>query len=188
MRHILRAKLEPIHERLDRVEAEALRRQRQDIPNMQQEGRVPWQNVEEEAGEFDEPYLNWGRFECGNGNKVARMNNDLGNIKIKISSFQGKSDPEVYLKWETKLEMVFDCHNYLKINKVKLAIIEFIDYAIVWWDQLMINRVRNKEPLVDTLEEIKMLMRKHFVPSHYYSFEQQQIQLLPYLPFHDLSV
>jgi hypothetical protein len=43
-----------------------------------------------------------------------RRDNDLGNIKIKIPSFQGKNDPEVYLEWEPKMEMVFDCHSYLE--------------------------------------------------------------------------
>uniref|UniRef100_A0A2N9F015 Reverse transcriptase domain-containing protein n=1 Tax=Fagus sylvatica TaxID=28930 RepID=A0A2N9F015_FAGSY len=154
-------------------------------PNRQQGGRVPWRNVEEEAEseEFDEPYLNRGRFERGNGNREARMgrprrDNDLGNIKIKIPSFQSKNDPEVYLEWETKMEMVFDCHNYSEIKKVKLAAIEFTDYAIVWWDQLLINRRRNREPPVDTWEEMKMLMRKRFVPSHYYRGLYQKLQRL----------
>uniref|UniRef100_A0A2N9H7E7 RNA-directed DNA polymerase n=1 Tax=Fagus sylvatica TaxID=28930 RepID=A0A2N9H7E7_FAGSY len=185
MRRMLRDELEPIHERLDRVEAGTPREQQQDIRNRQQGGRVPWRNVEEEAEseEIDDPYLNRGRFERGNGNREARMgrprrDNDLGNIKIKIPSFQGKSDPEVYLEWETKMEMVFDCHNYSEIKKVKLAAIEFTDYAIVWWDQLLINRRRNREPPVDTWEEMKMLMRKRFVPSHYYRGLYQKLQRL----------
>ncbi|KAL5573988.1 hypothetical protein UlMin_023585 [Ulmus minor] len=175
MRRMMRAELEPIHERLDRVEAGTPREQQQDIPNRQQGGRVPWRNVEEEAEseEFDEPYLNRGRFERGYGNREGwmgrlRMDNDLGNIKIKIPSFQGKNDLEAYLEWETKMEMVFDCHNYSEIKKVKLAAIEFTDYAIVWWDQLLINRRRNRELPMDTWEEMKMLMRKRFVTSHYY--------------------
>ncbi|KAM6542875.1 hypothetical protein CsatB_007322 [Cannabis sativa] len=154
MRRMLRAELEPIQERLDRVEAGTRRRQPQDIHN---NGRGPWRNVEEEveSEEFDEPYMNRGRFERGYGNREARMgrprrDNDLGNIKIKIPSFQGKNDPEAYLEWETKMEMVFDCHNYSEIKQVKLAAIEFTDYAIVWWDQLLINRRRNREPPVDT--------------------------------------
>jgi hypothetical protein len=38
------------------------------------------------------------------------------------------------LIWSGKLKWrwCFDCHNYLDINKVKLAAIEFTDYAIVW--------------------------------------------------------
>jgi hypothetical protein len=181
---MLRTELEPIHERLDWVEAETPRGQQQDNPNRQQGGRVLWWNVEEEAEseEFDEPYLNQGRFEHGYGNREAimgrpRRDNDLGNIKIKFPSFQGKNDPEAYLEWETKMDMVFDCHNYLEI-KVKLAAIEFTDYAIVWWDQLLINRRRNREPPVDTWEEMKMLMRKRFVPSHYYRGLYQKLQRL----------
>ena len=87
---MLRAELEPIHDRLDRVEAEAPRGHQQDIPNRQQGGRVPWRNVEEEAeSEFDEPYLNRGRFQRANENREARMgrprrDNDLGNIKVKV--------------------------------------------------------------------------------------------------------
>ena len=185
MRRMLRAELEPIHERLDRVEAGTPRGQQHENPNRQQGGRVLWRNVEEEAEseEVDGPYVNQGRFGRGYGNREARMgrprrDNDLGNIKIKIPSFQGKNDPEVYLEWETKMEMVFDCHNYSEIKKVKLAAIEFTDYAIVWWDQLLINRRRNREPPVDTWEEMKMLMRRRFVPNHYYRGLYQKLQRL----------
>ena len=31
---------------------------------------------------------------------------------MKISSFQGRNDPETYLEWEKKIELIFDCHNY----------------------------------------------------------------------------
>ena len=73
-----------------------------------------------------------------------REDNNLGNIKMKISFFQGKNDPAAYLEWERKVELVFDCHNYSENKKVKLAIIEFSDYAIVWWDQLVLNKRRNR--------------------------------------------
>ena len=87
---------------------------------------------------------------------------------MKIPSFQGKNDPEAYLEWETKMDWVFDCHNYLELKKVKLVIIEFSDYAIVWWDQLVLNRRRNKEYPIKTWEDMKAVMRKSFVPSYYY--------------------
>ena len=56
---------------------------------------------------------------------------NLGNIKMKISSFQGKNDLEAYLEWEKKVELIFECHNYSKEKKVKLVVIEFIDYVII---------------------------------------------------------
>ena len=50
---------------------------------------------------------------------------------MKIPSFQGKSDPEAYLEWEKKMELVFDCHQYSETEKGKLVVVEFYDYAIV---------------------------------------------------------
>lgn len=56
---------------------------------------------------------------------------DLDNIKIKILVFQGKNDLKVYLEWEKKVELIFYCHHYFEVKKVKLVIIEFTDYTII---------------------------------------------------------
>ncbi|XP_068639380.1 uncharacterized protein [Aristolochia californica] len=87
---------------------------------------------------------------------------------MKIPTFQGRSDPEVYLEWEKKMELVFDCHNYSEFKKVKLTTIEFTDYAIVWWDQLPINRRRNGQRPIENWDEMKKVIRQRYVPSHYY--------------------
>ena len=87
---------------------------------------------------------------------------------MKIPSFQGKNDSKASLEWEKKVELIFECHNYFEEKKVKLAAIEFIDYAIIWWDQLVMSRRRNHERPTETWEEMKAIMRKWFVPSHYY--------------------
>uniref|UniRef100_A0A2N9EBM0 Tf2-1-like SH3-like domain-containing protein n=1 Tax=Fagus sylvatica TaxID=28930 RepID=A0A2N9EBM0_FAGSY len=57
------------------------------------------------------------------GNRGGRdgLDRNLGSIKMKIPSFQGRTDPEVYLEWEKKIDLVFDCHNYSEEKKVKLA-------------------------------------------------------------------
>ena len=85
--------------------------------------------------------------------------NNLGSIKMKIPSFQGKNNPKAYLEWEKKIELVFDCHNYSKLTKIKLVAIEFFDYAIIWWGHI--------ERPIKTWEEMKTMMRRQFVPSHY---------------------
>uniref|UniRef100_A0A2N9HPK0 RNA-directed DNA polymerase n=1 Tax=Fagus sylvatica TaxID=28930 RepID=A0A2N9HPK0_FAGSY len=103
---------------------------------------------------------------------------NLGNIKMKIPSFQGKNDPEAYLEWEKKVELIFECHNYSEEKKVKLAVIEFTDYAIIWWDQLVMNRRRNHERAIETWEEMRAIMRRRFVPSHYYRDLYQKLQSL----------
>ena len=63
---------------------------------------------------------------------TQRRDNNLGSIKMKIPSFQGKNDPELYLEWERKVDHVFACHNYTEEKKIKLAVVEFSDYASVW--------------------------------------------------------
>uniref|UniRef100_A0A2N9IYD6 CCHC-type domain-containing protein n=1 Tax=Fagus sylvatica TaxID=28930 RepID=A0A2N9IYD6_FAGSY len=114
------------------------------------------------------------------GNRGGRdgLDRNLGSIKMKIPSFQGRTDPEVYLEWEKKIDLVFDCHNYSEEKKVKLAVIEFTDYAIIWWDQLVTNRRRNNERPVETWGELKALMRRRFVPSHFYRDLYQKLQNL----------
>jgi hypothetical protein len=84
---------------------------------------------------------------CGRGhgrNPRGRdgVDRNLGSIKMKIPYFQGRTDSEAYLEWEKKIELIFDCHNYSEEKKVKLAVIEFTDYAIILWDQLVTNRRR----------------------------------------------
>jgi hypothetical protein len=61
---------------------------------------------------------------------------------------------------------------------VKLVVIEFIDYAIIWWDQLVTNRRRNNERPVEMWGELKALMRRRFVPSHFYRDLYQKLQNL----------
>jgi hypothetical protein len=142
---------------------------------------------DEFEGEEDQASLN-GRFvprgeRCGRGFRTGLRwrdgtDGDLGNIKMKIPSFQGKNDPEAYLEWEKKVELIFECHNYSEEKKVKLAVIEFTDYAIIWWDQLVMNRRRNHERAIETWEEMRAIMRRRFVPSHYYRDLYQKLQSL----------
>ena len=106
------------------------------------------------------------------------VDRDLKSIKVKIPSFQGKNDPEVYLEWEKKMELIYECHNYSEEKKVKLAAIEFTDYAIIWWDQLLMNRRRNHERPIETWEGMKAIMRRRFIPSHYYRDLYQKLQSL----------
>ena len=76
------------------------------------------------------------------------------------------------------MELIFECHSCFEEKKVKPAIIEFTNYAIIWWDQLVINRRRNHERPIETWEEMKANMRRRFVPSHYCRDLYQKLQSL----------
>ena len=169
MRRMMRRELEQIHVRMDRIESARVE-QPQNAPNVHRRERVQPRGVRIEDEEFygdgfdeedDRDSVASNRRHGGRFREVRnRGDNNLGSIKVKIPTFQGKNDPEAYLEWEKKIEWVFDCHNYSELKKVKLAAIKFADYAIVWWDQLLTNRRRNREPPIETWEEIKIVMRR----------------------------
>lgn len=48
---------------------------------------------------------------------------------MKIPTFKGIKDPNLYLDLDRKLEAIFYCHNYSKGKNVKLVVVEFSDYA-----------------------------------------------------------
>ena len=86
----------------------------------------------------------------GMGN-YEHMDGDFVTIKLKIPpNFQGKNNPEAYLEWEKKVNCIFYCHSYSEQKKVKLVIIEFMEYTLIWWDQIVISRRRNGERPVQT--------------------------------------
>ena len=134
------------------------------------------QNFEEEVADYEEDdergwyeVRNYGRGERGDRGRnrgglrgrvergrdeteVEKVERNIGSIKMKIPSFQGRNDAEAYLEWERKVDMIFACHNYSEEKKVKLAAVEFSDYAAVWWDQLLLNRRRARDRTVETWE------------------------------------
>ena len=118
------------------------------------------------------------RRQARRGRPNDDVDRNLGSIKMRIPSFQGRNDPDVYLEWERKVELIFECHNYSEEKKVKLAAVEFSDYAIIWWDQFCKERRRYGERPVESWRDMKQIMRKRFVPSHYYRELHQRLQTL----------
>jgi hypothetical protein len=102
----------------------------------------------------------------GDFDDLGDVDQNLGSIKLKISAFKGKNDPEAYLDWEKKVEMLFDIHKYSEEKKVKLVVVEFIEYTMVWWERLVVEKRRNREKPVSTWEELKIIMKKRYVPKH----------------------
>ena len=183
VQRMFRAELEQFHERVEQNFEHP-----RNPPTTRRKERLPRRGARVDEEEFD-----GGVFEDENGydsgvsnrryggrHREARNqeDNNLRNIKMKIPPFQGKNDPEAYLEWERKVELVFDCHNYSENKKVKLAAIGFSDYATVWWDQLVFNMRRNREPVVETWEEMKRVMRKRFVSTYYYRELYNKLQNL----------
>ena len=60
----------------------------------------------------------------------ARRDSNINIIK-QIPPFKGRNDAEAYLKWERKVDIIFACYDYAEEKKVRLAVVEFSDYALV---------------------------------------------------------
>ncbi|KAL4311064.1 hypothetical protein GQ457_01G018730 [Hibiscus cannabinus] len=87
-------------------------------------------------------------------------------------------DLEAYLEWEKKIEHILECPNYSERKKVQIDALEFTQYAINWWYQLTVNRRRNGERPVSTWDEMKAIMRKRFIPTHYHRELLRKLQNL----------
>jgi hypothetical protein len=94
--------------------------------------------------------------------EAGRENDGLGRIKLTIPEFSGRSDPEKYLEWEMRVNQIFDGHNYSEEKKVRVASMEFTEYALIWWD----NKNHTGERPT-TWVDMKRVMREIFVPACY---------------------
>ena len=102
------------------------RRRRERLPR--KGARVEEEEYEEGGfeGEIDHDSIVGDRRYGGRLRETRNWeSNNLGNIKMKIPSFQGTNDPEAYLEWERKVELVLYCHDYSKNKMVKLVVIGF---------------------------------------------------------------
>ncbi|KAK4841756.1 hypothetical protein QYF36_009976 [Acer negundo] len=165
---MMRGELEQLHERLDQVE-NSRTEQPQPVPGAGRRERVP---VREEVNDYygddndieeDDRMSNVGagRFRRGIGGRGARFGNREDRYGNRGDRYGERVD-----------------NNLGSIKKVKLAAIEFTDYAIVWWDQLIVSKRRNGERPIETWEEMKTIMRRRFIPSHYYRGLFQKLQTL----------
>ncbi|XP_018458503.1 uncharacterized protein LOC108829340 [Raphanus sativus] len=107
-----------------------------------------------------------------------RADNGLQGLKLKIPPLEGKNDPDAFLEWERKIELVFDCQNFSELKKVRLAATEFSGYAINWYDQVVTNRRRNGGRPIASWDELTTLMRRRFVPEHYHRDLHQRLRRL----------
>ena len=84
-----------------------------------------------------------------------------------MPKFNGSNDPEEYLSWELKVDKIFRLHNYEEEKKIAMASLEFQDYVLIWWEQVLARRVARGEPPITTWAQMKDIMQAHFVPTYY---------------------
>ncbi|KAL4333051.1 hypothetical protein GQ457_07G005030 [Hibiscus cannabinus] len=173
--HLIDRKLEPIHLRLDDIDKRS-EGGRTILAQGNQIQVAQGGEIEQNVNDNEQPANNQPRLQPRRN--VARLDDSFANIKMNIPPFHGKTDPEAYLEWEKKIEHIFECHDYSERKKVQIAALEFTHYAINWWNQLTVNKRRNGERPVSTWDELKAIMRKRFIPTHYHRELLRKLQNL----------
>ena len=67
-----------------------------------------------------------------------------------MPQFAGGTFADDYLDWESKVEGVFDCYEIEGYTWVRLAAVEFIGYAALWWKNITDSRRREGEVEIRT--------------------------------------
>ena len=60
-----------------------------------------------------------------------------GKLKFTMPKFNGSNNPEEYLSWALKVDKIFRLHNYEEEKKIAMASLEFQDYVLIWWEQVI---------------------------------------------------
>lgn len=76
------------------------------------------------------------------------------------------------------MEQLFEAHEVAENRRVKLASLEFKDYALLWWDQAVKDRRRCGAREVEDWDDLKAILSKRYVPSYYHRELDQKLQRL----------
>ncbi|XP_023639625.1 uncharacterized protein LOC111830957 [Capsella rubella] len=89
-----------------------------------------------------------------------------------------KSNPEVYMDWEKRMEYKFQCYGYGEPRKVALASAQLTDNALSWSDRTVAERRRQRFAPINNWEDMKYLLRLRYVPYHYHRDLQKRFRKL----------
>jgi len=99
--------------------------------------RMLTKHTEELYGRIEQ-LKNQGNGDDSGGRRRRWRNNEgdakediIEGVKLNVPLFQGKSDPKAYLEWKIKIEQLLACHNYTEDKKMKVASMEFTNYALI---------------------------------------------------------
>ncbi|VFQ83151.1 unnamed protein product [Cuscuta campestris] len=101
---------------------------------------------------------------------TMRRNNQeksSSDFKVEMPTFDGKDDPDDFIEWLETIERVFDYTEVPKDKKVKPVALKFRGYASTWWTNTTTKRKREGKAAVKTWTNMRDLLKKKFIPTHY---------------------
>jgi hypothetical protein len=71
----------------------------------------------------------------------------FAKVKFSVPPFNGSYDAEAYLDFEMTVEQKFSSHLVPEQHRVRQATSEFKDFALIWWNELLLSGGMNWLPL-----------------------------------------
>ncbi|RDY09376.1 hypothetical protein CR513_06263, partial [Mucuna pruriens] len=67
----------------------------------------------------------------------------------------------------SKVEKNLDCIDCEYLIKVKLICLSFEGYALIWWNEIVLQKMGMRRASIESWEELKRDMRERFIPCYY---------------------
>ncbi|XP_010527672.1 PREDICTED: uncharacterized protein LOC104804981 [Tarenaya hassleriana] len=113
---------------------------------------------------------------CRDQPRRARHNGK--DIKLQLPTFAGRVNPDAFLDWERRMDNIFECYEYSEYKKVQYAAAQLTDNALAWWDREVAERRRAHYEPISTWREMKLMMRRRYVPPHFHRELQKKYRSL----------
>ena len=92
---------------------------------------------------------------------------NYNDFRVEILEFQGKLDPDEFLKWIYIVKRIFKYKDVPEGKKVKLVTPRLRKNTSLWWTNLYGKRVRNRNSKIRTWEKMEAKLKSWFLPSTY---------------------
>ncbi|VFQ94756.1 unnamed protein product [Cuscuta campestris] len=97
---------------------------------------------------------------------VMKQVKELTN-SVEVPTFEGRTDPEKFLKWLAKVEHIFTIKDIPEDKMIKLVTAKFQRHASTWWTNISSRRKLEGKAKVQTWEKMRKLLTKKFLPRDY---------------------
>lgn len=151
-------------EKLDLIVAEIQKMNKQIADQKLQTDSIGQELMKLKYGDEEEPNSN-GSFQRPPIGSLVRKEDE---IKLQeLPEFSGALDAEEYLDWERRVERIFYHKQLTDSKRFTYATLKLSKYASAFFEQLQIERARDKLPKLDSWAELKLKLRRKFVPRNY---------------------